>query len=50
VEVITAAGITFVVSRTWEGDRALERRLKKRKEGPRLCPLCSGRPQRLSDA
>ena len=43
---ITAAamqrGIAFDVVRTWPGGRDLERRLKRRKEGPRLCPLCKG--------
>ena len=43
---ITAAaarqGITFDVVRTWTGGRQLERRLKNRKEGPRLCPTCKG--------
>jgi predicted GIY-YIG superfamily endonuclease len=41
MEVVTAAGISFVLARTWEGSRELERRLKKRKEGPRLCPICT---------
>lgn len=40
VEVITQAGIGFVVARTWVGGRELERQLKRRKEGPRLCPIC----------
>ncbi|CAN5634919.1 hypothetical protein BH23GEM7_BH23GEM7_27220 [soil metagenome] len=40
MEVITEAGISFTLARTWEGGRALERQLKKRKEAPRLCPLC----------
>ena len=44
IEVITEAGIDFVLARTWQGDRNLERRLKRRKEAPRLCPLCQGRP------
>src|SRR5215510_1113752 len=42
MEVVTAAGITWRVARTWQGDRKLERRLKSRKEAPRLCPVCSG--------
>lgn len=41
--VAVARGITWEVARTWEGDRTLERRLKRRHEGPRLCPLCPGR-------
>lgn len=36
------AGISFVLARTWEGDRKLERRLKNRKNAPRLCPICRG--------
>ncbi len=40
LEVVTEAGIGFSVARTWEGDRTLERRLKNRKESPRLCPVC----------
>lgn len=40
VEVATKRGISFEVARTWEGDRKLERRLKNRKAGPRLCPIC----------
>ena len=39
-------GITFTVARVWRGDRALERRLKRRKEGPRLCPICNRQVQR----
>ena len=40
VEVITEAGISFTLARTWEGDRTMERRLKNRHASPRLCPLC----------
>ena len=43
---ITAAavhrGIGFDVVRTWSGGRQLERKLKNRKEAPRLCPVCRG--------
>ena len=35
-------GIAWEVTRTWPGDRAAERRLKRRKEAPALCPLCQG--------
>ncbi|MCI0390329.1 MAG: endonuclease [Acidobacteria bacterium] len=41
MEVITAAGITWRVARTWQGDRKLERRLKRRKSAPTFCPICS---------
>jgi hypothetical protein len=34
-------GIGFEVVRCWVGGRDLERRLKSRKEGPALCPVCS---------
>lgn len=38
---IAKAGIGFTVARTWpDGDRNFERKLKNRKEGPRLCPHC----------
>ena len=37
-----ARGIAFAVVRTWPGGRDLERRLKNRKEAPRLCPVCKG--------
>ena len=40
MEVVRNAGIDWVVARTWPGDRTLERRLKNRKESPRLCPIC----------
>ena len=43
---ITAAAversIDFAVVRTWSGGRQLERKLKRRKEDPRLCPVCKG--------
>lgn len=41
MQVITEAGIGFTVARTWPGDRALERQLKRRKETPDLCPVCN---------
>jgi len=41
LRALIAAGIGFVVAKTWpEGDRSEERRLKKHKHAPRLCPLC----------
>ena len=39
-QVALERGIGFVVAQTWPGDRTLERRLKDRKEAPRMCPLC----------
>lgn len=41
IEVITQANIGFVLARTWEGDRKLERRLKNRHNSPQLCPICN---------
>lgn len=41
MEVITKAGIGFEVARTWPGDRKLERKLKNRKDAPKLCPVCN---------
>lgn len=39
--VATQQGIKLILARTWKGDRALERQLKKRKNSPRLCPYCN---------
>jgi predicted GIY-YIG superfamily endonuclease len=36
-----AAGVKLMLVKTWEGDRALERQLKNRKNTPRLCPVCN---------
>jgi hypothetical protein len=36
-------GISWRVVRTWAGDRALERRLKRWKNAPELCPVCTAR-------
>ncbi len=41
LEVVSDAGIGYTVVRVWEGaDRNFERRLKKQKNSPRLCPVC----------
>lgn len=40
VQVVNAAGIGWHVARTWKGDRGLERQLKNRHSGVRLCPVC----------
>lgn len=37
---LNRAGIGYRVVKTWAGDRSLERSLKNRKNGPRLCPIC----------
>ena len=43
LEVVVAVGISFEVARTWPGGRKEERRLKRRKASPRMCPICSPR-------
>ena len=45
MQVITDAGITWQLARTWPGGRDLERAIKNRHNAPRICPLCSPRPQ-----
>jgi hypothetical protein len=40
VEVVIGQGIGFVLARTWQGDRFLERALKRRRMAPRYCPIC----------
>jgi hypothetical protein len=40
VEVVIGHGIGFVLARTWQGDRFLERTLKRRRMAPRYCPIC----------
>ena len=37
---ITQAGIGFQVVQTWEGDRTMERHLKRQKHHWRHCPVC----------
>ena len=43
MEVMTEAGIPWSCVRTWEGGRQQERRLKRRRNAPQLCPVCRGR-------
>jgi hypothetical protein len=38
--VVSQAGIGVDLVRTWPGDRSFERRLKRRHNSPRLCPVC----------
>ena len=42
MQVITDAGISWAVVRTWKGGRLIERKIKNRKQAPALCPICSG--------
>lgn len=44
-QVAKQRGISFICVRTWhDTDRSFERQLKRRKEGPMLCPVCQGKP------
>jgi predicted GIY-YIG superfamily endonuclease len=40
-QVAVERGIDFVLARTWEGGRVEERKLKNRKNAPKLCPICN---------
>jgi hypothetical protein len=48
VEVITQAGITWRIARTWRGNWNTEKKLKRQHNSPRFCPICNARvpPQR----
>jgi predicted GIY-YIG superfamily endonuclease len=48
LQVITEAGLSFELARTWEGSRKTERSLKNRKATPRLCPLCNPQAMKLA--
>ena len=37
---LNSLGIGYQVSRVWVGGRKLERKLKNRKNAPKLCPMC----------
>jgi predicted GIY-YIG superfamily endonuclease len=45
LQVITAAGITWKLARTWPGDRKRERELKNMSGASRRCPECGIKPQ-----
>ena len=45
MEVVKERGITWHLSRTWEGTRDRERAIKDRAESPRLCPDCTPAPR-----
>lgn len=38
---VVQAGIDFSLARLWRGDRHLERRIKRMKATPQLCPICN---------
>jgi predicted GIY-YIG superfamily endonuclease len=41
LQVITEAGLSFELARTWNGTRKGERRIKNRGGATRICPLCN---------
>lgn len=41
-QVIREHEIGFTLARTWDGGRSEERKLKRRHNSPKLCPLCAG--------
>lgn len=40
-KVAKERNISFRLVRIWEGDRQLERKLKRQKNGKKLCPICN---------
>jgi predicted GIY-YIG superfamily endonuclease len=40
MQVVGERGIDWILARTWQGSRKLERKLKNRKNSPRLCTIC----------
>ncbi|HEY3228559.1 MAG TPA: hypothetical protein VGJ87_05015 [Roseiflexaceae bacterium] len=40
MQVARERGISWSIARIWPGDRWFERKLKRRKMGPRMCPIC----------
>ena len=44
-QVVRENGNDFYLVRTWDGGRKVERRLKRQKNGPRLCPVCNPPPE-----
>ena len=39
---VASKGVGWELARTWDGNRGLERKLKRQHNGPRLCPICKG--------
>jgi predicted GIY-YIG superfamily endonuclease len=44
-QVASERGINFILAWVWEGDKKKERKLKNRKNAPKLCPFCRKRLQ-----
>lgn len=40
IAAIAGRNIGYIVARVWRGDGNFERKLKRQKNGPRLCPIC----------
>ncbi len=48
--VLKERGIGWTLARTWCGTRKDEKQLKRRRDMPRVCPLCHGaKPGHLAD-
>ena len=43
LKAVRAAGIKFWIVKTWRGGRQLERKLKNRHNGAKLCPICQAK-------
>lgn len=43
LEVVSGAGITWTLARTWSGGRKLERSKKRQGGAARHCPICKAR-------
>jgi predicted GIY-YIG superfamily endonuclease len=50
LEVVTQAGITFNLARTWKGTRKTERRIKRHGGASRICPMCNPQAMRRAKA
>jgi len=47
-QVVAAAGITWQLARTWEGDHDREAQLKRQGGRSRMCPLCGVHPRQAT--
>lgn len=45
-QVAKNRGIGWRLVRLWEGGKPVERQLKRRKESPKLCPICNSEAHR----
>lgn len=46
LEVLKERGITWKLARIWTGDKSLERKIKRQKCSPKLCPICKAQAKR----